>query len=169
MGGGVRTERSGRGGNWNREGGERRRKRVRRGRREKEGGRGTRCREDRSCGRGGHIRVLVEFLRCPGLLGNWCWSRANSRGDRKEMGSRGRRSRRGSEGKDGRLEVLDSMGIGTRVGNCVGKDGQNLGPLGWAKLIKRRTWDWGRGGTRRNGIGRGREKGGRRKRTGGGG
>ena len=165
MGGGIKTERSGRGGNWNREGGERRRKRVRRGRREKEGGRGTRCREDRSCGGGGHIGVLVEFLRCPGLLGNWCWSRANSRGDREEMGRRGMRGRRGSEGKDGRLEVLDSVGIGTRVGNRMGKDGQNLGPPGRAKLIERRTGDWSGGGRRRNGVGRGRQGGGRRKKT----
>ena len=85
------------------------------------------------------------------------------------MGSRGRRSRSGSEGKDGRLEVLDSMGIGTRVGNCVGKDGQNLRPLAWSKLIQRGTRSWGRVGRWRNGVGRGRERGGRRKRTGGGG
>ena len=44
-----------------------------------------------------------EFLRCPGLLGNWCWGRAHSKEDRKEVGSRGRRSRSGSEGKDSRL------------------------------------------------------------------
>ena len=86
-----------------------------------------------------------------------------------EVGSRGRRSRRGSEGKDGRLEVLDSMGICTRVVNRVGKDSQNLRPLAGSKLIKKRTRSWGRGGRWRDGGGRGMERGGRRKGTGGGG
>ena len=84
---------------------------------------------------------------------------------------RGRRggSRSGSEGEDGRVEVLDGVGIGTWVGNCMSEDGQNLGPSSRTELIERGARDRSGGGRERDRVGRGEEGGRRRKRVGGGG
>ena len=90
---------------------------------EEEGGRDTGSREDRSGGRGGHLRVLVESLGSPGFLGHRSGGWTISGGDTQDVRGRRGGSRRGSEGEDGRLEVLDGVGIGTRVGNRMGENG----------------------------------------------